>query len=802
MSTLDLSNPNPLSGDALRDAVGNLLAPTWGAPKLEKLISGKKADLVFRKSEFGAEITMVVEAKDYESRLGRQDLAVIWADYSGPIERLAPATLLLVTRLGLTSSGQEFIESQSRMRHQTFWELENEAFGLTPYVRHLASLFDEAGLSQYYVEGRLAPAKYDAKHERQVAAETVSALAEIDRWLVSEDARPIAILGGYGAGKSSFAKRLVADQAQKALTDPLARRPILVELGKAVSASSLPALFGAKFTSEFPIAGFNYPNFLGLSDRGRLLMVLDGFDEMKHAMTWPDFRRQVKDLNRLTEGKAKVLLLGRPSAFLSAEEQFHVLRGLQRLGDNYARLQDWPEFVEYDLVAFDAAERASFVERYLRMVDQRRTQPRGEAWVIARSKEVNRLADTDRNMFSKPVHAKILTDLAADPDVDLGVFAKGVSRWTLYEHFFANLAERETDKEARAAIPDGWRLQFLRNLAFWLWSDRGGVTSFRAEELPDHLFAGLDAGDAPDFASVRREYLTGAFVEKKSEDFYYFGHRSFAEFLVAEQMVRNRPSVADHTVYSSLLRDGVEVFLDECTNKDAIHSWTTTLSEAKGELHFPYLRFLARVVGGVEKLAAELNTGSVLQVILEAFGDQIDWTPRSREGLLSAMRDRRDSVALTALDLLQIQVAATDVWTKPRLATEIAAALLDRVFEDAEFDPATTRASISVGREEARNLANHVIGGVHNVLGDRLLKLRGDALARRSTDHGRLGALRLYEHDMTATRAVAEEIDLPWLDVMQRLRLADPDKVNAYFRRHQSFSGVVTVGRTRQSRHK
>ena len=61
-------------------------------------------------------------------------------------------------------------------------------------------------------------------------------------WVARDDPRPVAILGGYGAGKSSLARRLVAAQAAEALADPLARRPVLIPLGDLARHSSLEGL--------------------------------------------------------------------------------------------------------------------------------------------------------------------------------------------------------------------------------------------------------------------------------------------------------------------------------------------------------------------------------------------------------------------------------------------------------------------------------------------------------------------------------------------------------------------------------
>lgn len=56
-------------------------------------------------------------------------------------------------------------------------------------------------------------------------------------------------------------------------------------------------------------------------------IVLDGFDEMKHAMSFSEFRAQVGQFNQLITPGAKVVLLGRPSAFTTDAEHHYVLKG-------------------------------------------------------------------------------------------------------------------------------------------------------------------------------------------------------------------------------------------------------------------------------------------------------------------------------------------------------------------------------------------------------------------------------------------------------------------------------------------
>ena len=110
-----------------------------------------------------------------------------------------------------------------------------------------------------------------------VAGENLHLIDHLQSWMQSAEPKPVAILGGYGAGKTSLAKCIISAQAAEALRNPAARRPILVPLGNFVRASTLANLLAGMFTNEYGIEGFSLPRLLALNDKGRLLIVLDGF---------------------------------------------------------------------------------------------------------------------------------------------------------------------------------------------------------------------------------------------------------------------------------------------------------------------------------------------------------------------------------------------------------------------------------------------------------------------------------------------------------------------------------------------
>lgn len=798
MATFDLDNAEPKPGDALRDEAANILTTKFGTATREKRVQGKKVDLYFTENKFGRESKVFLEAKDYAKALTREQVVHIWSDYSGIVGQQQPAILLIVTRVGLTTDAQAYVnDEQTLIRHQTIRQLENETLGLTSYVRSLTSLFEEDGLKKYYIETRASSVRYtDAGTTRIVDGPTFPLFAVLETWLADPDNRPIAILGGYGAGKSSLAKRLVSAQAQKALADPFARMPVLVRLGELWRYSSLEGLLGGMFTHDFPVDGFNTRTFLHFNRRGRFLIVLDGFDEMKHAMTWTDFRQQILDLTKLVGDEAKVVLLGRPSAFTSAEEQLHVLRGLKKWEGGYRKLPDWPEFIEYDLAEFTQAERSEFISAYLAY----RAPTRASEWRQARVAEVENVAANDPEIFGKPVHAKILVDMASDPDVDLAQFAAGITRWGLYEVFFNELAERETEKASRRPIAEAHRIEFLQEVAYWLWTAKSQATSFSAGDLPDAIIANLPFGDAADLDALKREYLTGAFLEKKSGDVYFFGHRSFAEFLVADRMTSKVPGPAEQATYSALVRDGVAEFLREAPRRNVYGEWAGELVNARGGLHVEYLVFLGRMLGGKREFLQLVHEKSVWPSILDVFDDDMSMSGHLAARIAEAMETPSNDLFFLLLSMLQYQ-GALQAGRQIPMANLVAAAILSRVFEPAELDPNSRKASVSDEHNEARMLASRVIGGLEEGIGERRMLFHGGQLLRLKAEHLRSLGLDLVMHPPAALLSFDDQMPLRWSHILELMRPAPREKARRYFQRSRNLQDVFTRSSSGGPRH-
>lgn len=664
MSVSDLENPNPKPGDELRDQAARLLSFKYGQPKTEKRALGKKVDVFFEYKEYGKIRRIYVEAKDHSENLNRSDTVHIYSDYLGILEKNRPAELMIVTRNGLTTDARSYIEDERfDVFHQSIWELENSVLGLTDYARYLSNKFDEDNLREYYIDARANSVLYRGSRDetRTISDDSTDIFQRILHWIPQQNEKPIAILGGYGAGKSSLSKRLCAHLASEFLEDSSKRIPILVKLGQFSRFSSIESILAGMFGTEFPVPGFNVPLFLDCVERGRFVIICDGFDEMKHAMSWSDFRSTIAEINKLNKGSSSLILLGRPNAFMSLDEHIQVLRGKRKFGDAYRKLAEWPEFEEWELCDFSAAERSDFIRKYLHVsVKHSSLSDMSEDEINARVKKVDELATSEPAIFSKPVHAQILTELGSESSFDIDKFKNGISRWDLYEAFFAYLAERESQKPARRAVSDNSRLEFLREISYWLWTKRDGSTSFSSVEIPTYIIESLDLDDSDDPDIRLREYLTGAFLEKKDADVFFFGHRSFAEFLVADRLLRNNPAERDHTNYAKIIDGSVRDFFEEGLKDAGLDTWASTFEGTTGNIDISYINFLSHHCGGFRNLYNRLPRGNC-KTLLSCFDDKFRYGPVPEKKLINLLSGSSASLFFLALRFIDISMSNREI---------------------------------------------------------------------------------------------------------------------------------------------
>jgi hypothetical protein len=309
----------------------------------EQLVGHAKVDLLAREIRFGKEHAIAVECKRYATPLTRDAVVSIWADWEPLIAQGLVDEILIVAASGLAPTALAYVETRRGLQSQRLEDLLASSIRFDSYLHSLSSQYLEEsdGLPSYY----LRPTDIDGRDLEELIFTWASS--------TSGPRQPIAVLGGYGLGKTSFALHLASALATMRLQDVTRRVPILIRLQELIGEQSLEGLLGKHFTATHDAPGYSFSRFLTLNRDGHLIVILDGFDEMRQLLTWREFRHNLRELNRLCIGDSCVLILGRPTAFDTDAQQRLGLHGERVRPDGKVdKESDWPDYQEVQLAPF------------------------------------------------------------------------------------------------------------------------------------------------------------------------------------------------------------------------------------------------------------------------------------------------------------------------------------------------------------------------------------------------------------------------------------------------------------------
>ena len=507
-----------------------------------------------------------------------------------PILDASPATtILLVTRNGIVATAAEALAAASA-RHITERQLIENLISSDTLLRDAESVFEADSLATYYqpatayrISVKLAAENLEsyfgqpvdalierglgeysitevqslaqrllgATHKglsyqealvakRAVRERTTRVIAPlmqiVQKWLQLSDAPHVglAILGSYGTGKSSFARALASACAHEYRSGDSDRIPILVELRNFGGHQSVEGLIADELANRHGVTDASFETFQRLNASGNLLLILDGFDEMKEGMSRDALIYNFNELGRLLVGDAKVLLCGRPTIFEGQDEQREVLTGQH--GD---LIQHSAKYIPVEIAPMSVeavkATIAGFVEAHRADLG---------AQIDMRVVELQRALDHEtslRELLSRPVHVPMILRILPRWQRPLSE----LSRMELYKNFIDETIRRETKPGKLLSIGSEQRRRFAGELAVAMLS-QGESRAIRQSMIPDSL---IEPHRRPNESldATRRDLVKACFLERKPPDILFFPHKSFAEYLVAERIVSVAESRAPAT---------------------------------------------------------------------------------------------------------------------------------------------------------------------------------------------------------------------------------------------------------------
>lgn len=478
--------------------------------------------------------------------------------------------------------------AKSRIDALTYNELFARFEKFTPYLDHVLSDDSIASLALTYEE----PFFQDTKgHDL--------ANTWLKRWkaYASAESKWLIILGEYGTGKTTLTRILQRRWLEEYHADPAQPIPIRIELrnfSRQFDAKGLLHHFlDTNRLSHVPIEFLEF-----LIKSGRVILLLDGYDEMAQFLNARERRACLSALAELSANGAKGILTSRPNYFTENEE-LNVFEAL------YASLEQSRVYLGSVEKSFFAKEIAidNLVERYIlekyERVLQDLTPDQTRSLVakkLAKSPEKQKLvltmldrvfreeANGSKALSGKPVIISYLLEVVDDisPEENSAKLDQ-LTEWQIYELIVDRLMIRDMQ---RTAMSPAIRRNVLQKVAIAISTKDKMVADEKTfQDIISDEFHREIRTMSPDERQMRRVQLfedlrSSATLTRstigKADGFVFF-HNSLREFLVAEYLLTKL--IAKDPVSTSIpISPAMRNFVASITDEAADSIWTA-LSE-------------------------------------------------------------------------------------------------------------------------------------------------------------------------------------------------------------------------------
>lgn len=376
-------------------------------------------------------------------------------------------------------------------------------------IKYLTATIDSLNKSlnlKYYIDLKC--------HSQENLNKSILLKEYISQWLKNPKIKALCILGDFGTGKTTYAQKLTLESAMKYLEDPHNEYlPILIDLRSFTHVKSIEELL----KNALMWKGIDYKDFLQLSQDGRILFILDGFDEMS-----PDTRIAVShenfiEINKLISNNNRIIITSRTHYFKQRKDEEAILRdknkdftGINIINNKNIEIIYIENFNEED------------IKRYLKLYF-------GSRW--------NKNYEKMKSIYDlhELAYRPILLNLIVQTLPELDDFKGEITSYRLYDTYIDGWTKREQWRDIR---PEDV-LFLMEELAFEMFvSSKIYIIPEKLMEIIKDRYEQKILVGLVNLESFDGKIRTASFLYRDENDHYSFMHKSFMEFFVAKKFAK------------------------------------------------------------------------------------------------------------------------------------------------------------------------------------------------------------------------------------------------------------------------
>jgi GTPase SAR1 family protein len=333
----------------------------------------------------------------------------------------------------------------------------------------------------------------------------------IENWIHTGEGAQLTLLGDFGSGKTTISDRLMHNCAIKYIEGETDRIPILLRLRDLGAGNTIEASITNILVNQYKL-DINFNVFNSLNKMGKFLLILDGFDEIPFTITETAILRAFREIDKLVEENSKVILTCR-THFFKDNSMIHELYKGTILYDAIAGK------LGYELVFLEAFSREQVRDYIERWAKEDSTK------FMNTIEEVYNLSD----LATRPVLLNMIAKTIPQLDKMAQSTVNAASLYSLYIRFWL---ERD-DWRSELTVPQRKSLAKLLSSFFFL----GGLSEIHHTDLPllTKQISTIHKNINVDI--IEYELRTCNFLRRDHNGTYRFVHKSFMEYLLAQNIV-------------------------------------------------------------------------------------------------------------------------------------------------------------------------------------------------------------------------------------------------------------------------
>jgi KaiC/GvpD/RAD55 family RecA-like ATPase len=348
----------------------------------------------------------------------------------------------------------------------------------------------------------------------------------INTWINDDKQNFLAIMGEYGTGKTSLCKHIAGELAKnyfdketEIIEDKQKRIVILLNL-RNFRAEDVEKYIIAEL-NENGIQDFNKPELYKRIDNKELIFIFDGFDEMTQKIDTEEKKANFLQIEKLISKRknSKVILTSR-------EEYFTYDNELNKVFKN----KDNHNYQIIHLNLFDNEQIESFIKAHT-------DKPK---YYLNSLKTIYDL----RNLAPRPVLldfiVKYLKPLIEEKEIEKKTKGININASDLYRMGI----QTELEKKSREVtflnnkLPTQKRLALLEKLSIWMYKNHTLMIDTRVIKETLNLYNFFDVKEDYEIIKYLNMFLNFTFLTKESDYVFRISHKSFRDYLVASQLVK------------------------------------------------------------------------------------------------------------------------------------------------------------------------------------------------------------------------------------------------------------------------